>query len=58
MSELVPLPLMGEGLVRLLSIILAIAQAQGGTILIGRGRAESRLSTLPFGTGLATFTAG
>ncbi len=34
MSELVPLPLMGEGLGRLLSIILAIAHAQGGTILI------------------------
>ena len=34
MSELVPLPLMGEGLGRLLSIILAIAQAQGGIILI------------------------
>ena len=25
---------------------------------VGRDRAESRLSTLPFGTGLATFTAG
>ncbi|MBO1349843.1 MAG: hypothetical protein EBE86_021810 [Hormoscilla sp. GUM202] len=25
--------------------------------VIGRGRAESLLSTLPFGTGLATFTA-
>ncbi|MGK7878307.1 MAG: ATP/GTP-binding protein [Xenococcaceae cyanobacterium] len=34
MSELVPLPLMGEGLGRLLSIILAIANAKGGTILI------------------------
>jgi len=34
MSELVPLPLMGEGLGRLLSIMLAIAHAQGGTILI------------------------
>ncbi|MBC6477476.1 MAG: AAA family ATPase [Hormoscilla sp. GM7CHS1pb] len=34
MSELVPLPLMGEGVGRLLSIILAIAQAQCGTILI------------------------
>lgn len=34
MSELVPLPLMGEGIGRLLSIILAIANAKGGTILI------------------------
>jgi len=34
MSELVPLPLMGEGVGRLLLIILAIAYAQGGTILI------------------------
>lgn len=34
MSQLVPLPLMGEGLGRLLSIILAIANAKGGTILI------------------------
>jgi len=34
MNELVPLPLMGEGLGRLLSIILAIANAKGGTILI------------------------
>jgi len=34
MTELVPLPLMGEGLGRLLSIILAIANAKGGTILI------------------------
>jgi AAA15 family ATPase/GTPase len=34
MSELVPLPLMGEGMGRLLSIILAIANAKGGTILI------------------------
>ncbi len=34
MRELVPLPLMGEGLGRLLSIVLAIANAKGGTILI------------------------
>lgn len=34
MSQLVPLPLMGEGLGRLLSIILAIANAKGGSILI------------------------
>jgi len=34
MRELVPLPLMGEGMGRLLSIILAIANAKGGTILI------------------------
>ncbi|MBR8834943.1 MAG: AAA family ATPase [Stigonema ocellatum SAG 48.90 = DSM 106950] len=34
MGELVPLPLMGEGMGRLLSIILAIANAKGGTILI------------------------
>jgi len=34
MNELVPLPLMGEGIGRLLSIILAIANAKGGTILI------------------------
>ncbi len=34
MRELVPLPLMGEGMRRLLSIILAIANAKGGTILI------------------------
>ncbi|ARV58707.1 ATPase [Nostocales cyanobacterium HT-58-2] len=34
MRELVPLPLMGEGIGRLLSIILAIANAKGGTILI------------------------
>jgi AAA15 family ATPase/GTPase len=34
MSELVPLPLMGEGIGRLLSIILAIANAKGGSILI------------------------
>ncbi|AFY47308.1 putative ATPase [Nostoc sp. PCC 7524] len=34
MRELVPLPLMGEGIGRLLSIILAIANAQGGTVLI------------------------
>lgn len=33
-SKLVPLPLMGEGMGRLLSIILAIANAKGGTILI------------------------
>ncbi|MEA5620342.1 AAA family ATPase [Cronbergia sp. UHCC 0137] len=34
MRELVPLPLMGEGIGRLLSIILAIANAKGGIILI------------------------
>ncbi|MBD1926528.1 ATP-binding protein [Trichocoleus sp. FACHB-90] len=34
MRELVPLPLMGEGMGRLLSIVLAIANAKGGTILI------------------------
>jgi len=34
MNELVPLPLMGEGIGRLLSIILAIANAKGGSILI------------------------
>lgn len=34
MSQLVPLPLMGEGLGRLLSITLAIANAKGGTILL------------------------
>jgi AAA15 family ATPase/GTPase len=34
MSELVPLPLMGEGIGRLLSIVLAIANAKGGTVLI------------------------
>jgi len=34
MRELVPLPLMVEGMGRLLSIILAIANAKGGTILI------------------------
>lgn len=34
MSELVPIPLMGEGLGRLLSILLAIANAKGGTVLI------------------------
>jgi AAA15 family ATPase/GTPase len=34
MRELVPLPLMGEGMGRLLSIVLAIANARGGTILI------------------------
>jgi AAA15 family ATPase/GTPase len=34
MRELVPLPLMGEGIGRLFSIILAIANAKGGTILI------------------------
>ncbi|MBD2778703.1 AAA family ATPase [Iningainema tapete] len=33
-SKLVPLPLMGEGMNRLLSIVLAIANAKGGTILI------------------------
>lgn len=33
-SQLVPLPLMGEGIGRLLSIVLAIANAKGGTVLI------------------------
>jgi hypothetical protein len=33
-GELVPLPLMGEGIVRLASIVLAIANAPGGIILI------------------------
>ncbi|OGG55388.1 MAG: hypothetical protein A3F84_04490 [Candidatus Handelsmanbacteria bacterium RIFCSPLOWO2_12_FULL_64_10] len=33
-GQLVPLPLMGEGLVRLLSIVLAIANAPRGTILV------------------------
>lgn len=33
-SELVPLSLMGEGIGRLLSIVLAIANAKGGTVLI------------------------
>jgi hypothetical protein len=33
-GRLVPLPLMGEGIVRLLSIVLAIANASGGTVLI------------------------
>lgn len=33
-GRLVPLPLMGEGIVRLLSILLAIANASGGTVLI------------------------
>ncbi len=34
MRELVPLPLMGEGMERLLTIILAIANTKGGTVLI------------------------
>lgn len=34
MRELVPLPLMGEGMRRLLSIVLAIANARGGIVLI------------------------
>src|SRR5262249_4624478 len=34
LSRLVPLPLMGEGLRRLLSILLAIATHKGGVILI------------------------
>jgi AAA15 family ATPase/GTPase len=34
MSELVPLPLMGEGIGRLLSIVLAIANAKSGAVLI------------------------
>jgi len=34
MRELVPLPLMGEGIGRLLSIILAIANTKGSTVLI------------------------
>lgn len=33
-GRLVPLPVMGEGVVRLLSIVLAIANAAGGTVLI------------------------
>lgn len=33
-GELIPLPLMGEGLVRLMSILLAIANAQNGVVLI------------------------
>lgn len=33
-GELVPLLLMGEGIVRLLSLLLAIAHAEGGTVLI------------------------
>jgi hypothetical protein len=33
-KELVPLPLMGEGLVRLLSTLLAIANAPHGTVLV------------------------
>ena len=33
-SHLIPLPLMGEGLGRLLSIALAIANSRGGTVLI------------------------
>ncbi|HUV90275.1 MAG TPA: AAA family ATPase [Anaerolineae bacterium] len=34
LETLVPLPLMGEGMVRLLSMVLAIANASGGTVLI------------------------
>jgi len=34
MGRLVPVPFMGEGMVRLLSIVLAIASAKGGTILV------------------------
>jgi len=34
LETLVPLPLMGEGMVRLLSMVLAIASAAGGTVLI------------------------
>ena len=34
LEELVPVPLMGEGIVRLLSIVLSIANARGGTVLI------------------------
>jgi len=33
-GELIPLPLMGEGMVRLLSILLAIANAPGGVVLV------------------------
>ena len=33
-AELIPLPLMGEGMVRLLSILLAIANAPGGVVLV------------------------
>ena len=33
-GRLVPLPMMGEGIVRLLSIVLAIANAPDGTVLI------------------------
>ena len=34
LSHLVPVPLMGEGVVRLLSILLAVASAQQGVVLI------------------------
>jgi hypothetical protein len=34
LGELMPLPLMGEGVVRLLSVLLAIVNAPGGTVLI------------------------
>ncbi len=34
LKELVPLPVMGEGLVRLLSILLAIADSPGGYVLV------------------------
>jgi len=33
-GRMVPLPMMGEGIVRLLSMVLAIANAPGGTVLI------------------------
>jgi AAA15 family ATPase/GTPase len=34
LERLVPLPLMGEGMTRLASIVLAIAEAQNGVVLI------------------------
>ncbi|MCC6446841.1 MAG: ATP-binding protein [Armatimonadetes bacterium] len=33
-GQLIPLPLMGEGMARMLSIILAVANAPGGMVLI------------------------
>ena len=47
MSRLVPVPLIGEGMRRLLSIVLAIANAPGGIVLIDEIENGLHYSVLP-----------
>jgi len=47
LGQLIPLPLMGEGMVRMLSILLALGSAKGGTVLVDELENGFHHSVLP-----------